>query len=85
MHKRLTLRCYYHTDETRQAEKLDINFSITDCKIRFVYFYNIAAVAEYVEGDKVYAEVHCNGTQFICVDPPDRVAVKLEQILNKEA
>ena len=45
------IEVYYHTDQTRNLEKMGMDFSITDCEIRVMTFCNIVGFAPAVEED----------------------------------
>lgn len=57
---------YHHTDDTLGLFDLDIDADFEDMDIRYIYFFNINAVSEYMEDGRQMSQIHSNGTTFIC-------------------
>lgn len=56
---------YYHTDQTRNLEKMDMDFHITDCEIRTITLLNIVGFAPAVEEDKfAYSKIYTAAGEF---------------------
>lgn len=71
----IKLPIFYHTDNTRKLEsmEMDDSFSIEECDEKEMTFYVVNAVAPYEENGITYSSIHTNGTMFICPYDPDRV------------
>jgi hypothetical protein len=65
MSKGAEVEVYYHTDQTRNLEKMDMDFHITDCETRLITLYNIVGVAPAVENDGfVYGKIYTAAGEF---------------------
>lgn len=61
----ITIPIFHHNDNTSKLKEMGINYSLTDCDIRKITFYNICAVAIYIEEDKEYANIHTDGSEYV--------------------
>ena len=58
---------YFNTDDTTRLKELDINYPLTDCDIRKVAFYSVAALVpmyDNLDDNKPYTCVVTNGDEF---------------------
>ena len=59
------IEVYYHTDQTRNLEKMDMDFHITDCEIRVITLCNIVGFAPAVEKDGfTYGKIYTGAGEF---------------------
>lgn len=76
----ITLPIYFHTEDTEKFDKVDIDYSITDCEIRPVHFFSIVAVSEFrEEGKTVAVRIHTNGDSFLCSLSVDEVVKAVKE------
>lgn len=62
----ITIPIYHHTKDTESLKSLGIGYSIQDCEKRNITFYNINAVATYIDDEGIeYANIHTDGSQYI--------------------
>ena len=69
----LTLKIFVHTSDTKHLRDAGIDYDYEDCEIGEITFYNINAISDEKDGDKIYTCVHSNGTQFISPESPEQV------------
>jgi hypothetical protein len=62
----IKLPILHHTEETGKMLDLGMRPELDECPIVDIYFFNINAVAKYVEKGVEYTEVFSNGEMFIC-------------------
>lgn len=64
----VTLPIIFHTDGTSQLKDLGIEYKLDDCQQKQMTFFNIAAIADYVEEgtDNQYTSIFAGGFEFIC-------------------
>jgi hypothetical protein len=61
----------HSTEKTRELNKLDIDYPLSDCDVRPITFYHINAIGTHFDrndNDKEYVEIHTNGNEFIVAD-----------------
>lgn len=49
MRKPITIPCYFHTEETKELDKLELDYSSDMFAHKEVYFFNIDSVYEAIE------------------------------------
>lgn len=64
--KPIELPILFHTEETRDLQKLGIECDEIDCKIRNQTFFNIEFISVRLANEK-HSIVGCNGDEFVCV------------------
>lgn len=77
--KPIKLDVYHHTEETSTAKNVGMDYSMDDCELYTIIFYNIDAISPYYEKDKEFACIHCGGDEFIS---PYNMS-ELEEIIAK--
>lgn len=75
--KGIELPVYFHNDLTDQLEDLNLDFHITQCEIKKMFFYNIDAVSPREEKDGYqYSLIHIGKESFSC-------ALQYEDLIDK--
>jgi hypothetical protein len=65
--KGIELPIYFHNDLTDQLEDLDLEFHITQCELKKMFFYRVDAVSPRVESDGYeYSIIHLGKENFSC-------------------
>lgn len=77
---KLVLPIFFYTDAIQKLKDAGMDYEITDCLVSNVTFYNISAIAPYIEHDKKtgYSIIYIGCDSFICKLHP----VKLEQLID---
>lgn len=65
--KGLEIDCFYHSETTASLKDLDIEYSLSDCDVRPIMFYDIDAISSYSDGIGDYSCVHTNGCEFTTI------------------
>lgn len=61
----------HSTERTRELNKLDIDYALSECDVRPLIFYRIDAAGSHFDrndSDREYAEIHTNGNEFLVSD-----------------
>lgn len=75
----IELPILFHTDQTTTLKDVGIEYDLFECEVRKMTFININAVSKYLDRDKWYSQIHCNGDSFICAHTYEKVI----ELLNK--
>lgn len=63
---KLKIPVFWHTEESAQKEELGIDTPITDADIRYVTFYTIDSVTDYVDSDTFKCtQFYCHGILYV--------------------
>ena len=65
--KGLEIDCFYHSETTASLKDLDIQYSLADCDVRPIMFYDIDAISSYSDGEGEYSCIHSNGCEFTTI------------------
>lgn len=71
MNKGIELEIFFADDQFSTFDKVGMEYKLIDCPSRKVTYYNISAISPYLDGadeNKQYCRIHCNDTDFICVN-----------------
>lgn len=79
--KPITLPILHHTDETTSLKALGIDYKLEETEVKTMNFYNINAIAAYVEDEKEYTSIFTNGTEWLCTLPHNEVVKIIENAL----
>lgn len=68
MQKPITIPCYFHTDDTRELDRLELNYSSDMFAHKDVYFFSIDSVYEAIESiegrDKPVTMIFSGGVAY---------------------
>lgn len=64
---------FYHTEESRQAKELGMDYTIEDCKVKEVTFYTIDLVSYFEEEGRIFGEIHSSGLEFSSPLTPEEI------------
>ena len=62
----LELPIFHHSDNTISLKDMGIDYSLSDCEVKPITFYNINAISVYIDGENEYCSIHCNNLEYIC-------------------
>lgn len=65
----LELPIFHHTDATRSAKDMGLNYELEDADIRPMTFYHVNALSPYFEDGKEYSSIHTNDSEYTCTMP----------------
>lgn len=77
---------FFHSDETLNMKHGDVDFPLSQCEQRDFYFYHINGIAPYYDaedGDREYASIHTNDSEYITPYPVEELVALLETHLRK--
>jgi hypothetical protein len=75
----LEIDCFYHSETTASLKDLDIRYSLADCDVRPIMFYDIDAISSYSDGEGDYSCIHSNGCEFTTILSYNELKKAIEQ------
>lgn len=72
--KGVTIPIFKHTDDTKIARDLDLNYNYADCKEDEIIFYHIVGISKEIDGDNEYTCIHTACGEYISPLKIDEVA-----------
>jgi hypothetical protein len=77
--KGLEIDCFYHSETTASLKDLEIQYSLADCDVRPIMFYDIDAISSYSDGEGNYSCIHSNGCEFTTILSYNELKTAIEQ------
>jgi hypothetical protein len=77
--KGLEIDCFYHSETTASLKDLEIQYSLADCDVRPIMFYDIDAISSYSDGEGEYSCIHSNGCEFTTILSYNELKTAIEQ------
>ena len=76
---KIEIDVFFHTDSTENLSNLGIDYDIQKCEVRRMTVYNVNAISPYLNTNGMeYCSIHCNGSEFICVESYDTIKQMME-------
>jgi len=75
----ITLPIYIYDEDSSKLEDLGIETSLKDAPTEKMTFYEINAIAPYIENGIEASTIFCNGREFICPLSYGEVYVKIRK------
>lgn len=83
MRRPVTLPVFFTNEYTHELVEIGLKYKLTDCDVRRVDFYSIAAIVPYFEtqcdersgsrNDDMYTSIFSSDQEFVCMLPPAEV------------
>jgi hypothetical protein len=65
MNRGIELPVFQYSDETAVLAECGVDYEMSKNDIGLMTFFNIDAIAPYIDGEKQYCTIHVNGTEYI--------------------
>lgn len=79
----LEIEVFWHTDQTKQLNDLDIDFNLEDCETRIITIYNINAISPYVGAKNEYCNIHVGDDQWLATKSYKEIKGLIDTLLLK--
>lgn len=64
MKKPFTIPCHFHSDETEEFDRIDVDYSSDSFQVKDIIFFNIDAMYEKEDGDTPVTAIFSGGQIF---------------------